>query len=344
MNKYIFDSRNGIYIIDLQKTLQLLGEAYEFVSGMASKGGEVLFVGTKKQAQETIEEDAQRCEMHWVNQRWLGGTLTNFQTIHSRLSKLKELDQMKDEGYEGYSKKEGLRLEKKRAKLEKYLMGIKNMDRVPEAVFVVDPKKEKIAVAEANRLDIPVIAIVDTNCDPDAITHVIPSNDDAIRAIKLITGKIADAVIDGRQAYQESMEKLADEESQRVTEEQKEATQETIKVTVEDMSGAVVEMSEDLKTGEAVSVAAVEPDTEIAEEKAPETGEKAEPSVEAVEAEASSAKKPDKEKKKPVKAAAKTAAAKTKEPKEKTARKTARKTAAEETAESGEEQPEKAEA
>ena len=258
MKSYIFDSRNGIYIIDLQKTLKLLESAYAYLRDLTAEGGQVLFVGTKKQAQETIEEDAHRCEMHWVNQRWLGGTLTNFQTIHSRLATLKELDQLKEDGYPDRTKKEAGRLEKKRAKLEKYLLGIKNMDKVPEVIFIVDPKKERIAVAEANRLNIPVVAIVDTNCDPDDISYVIPSNDDAIRAIKLITGKMADSIIEGRQAYKEKLDTMVEEEE--TVEVVKSKIQETVKVTVEDMGGAV-------------SVATEDPEEKPAEESAPEAAE-----------------------------------------------------------------------
>lgn len=201
MQKYIFGERNGIYIIDLQKTLKQFREAYAFVREMAAKGGTLLFVGTKKQAQDTIYEEAARCGMFYVNQRWLGGTLTNFATIRKSIARLKKLEEMKASGeYESLPKKEVLGLERERQKLEKALVGIKEMDRLPAALFVIDPRKEKIAVAEAQRLAIPIVAIVDTNCDPTGIEYPIPGNDDAIRAIRLITSRIADAVIEGRGA------------------------------------------------------------------------------------------------------------------------------------------------
>jgi small subunit ribosomal protein S2 len=200
MKKYIFGSRNGIYIIDLQKTVQQFKEAYEFVSQQAAQGGAVLFVGTKKQAQDIVREEAVRCGMHYVNQRWLGGMLTNFATIKSRIMRLHELEAMKLDGlYESRPKKEVLQLEKERLKLEKYFSGLKNMQSLPAVVYVVDPRKERIALHEAKKLGIPTVAIVDTNCDPDDIDYVIPSNDDAIRAIRLITMKLADAVLEGKQ-------------------------------------------------------------------------------------------------------------------------------------------------
>jgi len=188
-----------IYIIDLQKTLKKFREAYGFVRELAVNGGTVLFVGTKKQAQETVYEEVSRCGMFYVNQRWLGGTLTNFATIRKSIARLRKLEEMKESGeYESLPKKEVLGLERERQKLEKALVGIKEMDRLPSALFVIDPRKERIAVAEAQRLAIPVIAIVDTNCDPTGIEYPIPGNDDAIRAVRLITSRIADAVIEGR--------------------------------------------------------------------------------------------------------------------------------------------------
>jgi small subunit ribosomal protein S2 len=187
MQKYIFGERNGIYIIDLQKTLKKFREAYAF------------FVGTKKQAQETVFEEASRCGMFYVNQRWLGGTLTNFTTIRKSIARLKRLEEMRDTGeYERLPKKEGLELERERQKLEKALVGIKTMEQLPSAVFIVDPRKEAIAVAEAQRLGISIVAIVDTNCDPTGIDHPIPGNDDAIRAVRLIASRIADAINEGR--------------------------------------------------------------------------------------------------------------------------------------------------
>jgi len=199
MKKYLFGERNGIYIIDLQKTLKQFTEAYEFLRELAVAGGTVLFVGTKKQAAETIQQEAQRCGMFWVNQRWLGGTLTNFATIRKSVQRLKYLEDLEQKGtLERLTKKEGLRLMRERQKLTHALAGIKEMDRLPGVIFVIDTKKERIAVREANRLGIPLVAVVDTNCDPDEITHPIPGNDDAIRAIRLLTARMADAVIEGR--------------------------------------------------------------------------------------------------------------------------------------------------
>jgi small subunit ribosomal protein S2 len=205
MRPYIFTERNGIYIIDLQKTVKMLDEAYAWVRDLAFQGGNVLFVGTKKQAQETIREEAERCGMPYVNQRWLGGTLTNFVTISSRVKRLEELTRLVEEGdLERLPKKEQASLLREKAKLEKYLGGIRGMSSLPDALYVVDPRKERICVSEARRLGIPIVAIVDTNCDPDEITHVIPGNDDAIRAVRLITSKIADAILEGRQGVQVS--------------------------------------------------------------------------------------------------------------------------------------------
>ena len=204
MKEYIFGERNGIYIIDLQKTLRMFKEATRFVADLAAQGGAILFVGTKRQAQEAILEESKRCEMYYVNQRWLGGLLTNFITIQKSIQRLRELDDMSTDGrYELFSKKEVARLERERKGLEKNLSGIKNMKRLPQAIFVIDSKKEEIAVKEANRLGIPVIAVVDTNCDPDNIDCVIPGNDDALRAIKLFVSKIADAVIEGAAALKD---------------------------------------------------------------------------------------------------------------------------------------------
>jgi len=198
MKPYIFGARNGIYIIDLQKTVRLFKNAYNFMREAAQTGQPVLFVGTKKQAQDAIAEEASRCGMYYVNQRWLGGMLTNFLTVKQSIDRLKKLDSMFNEGQtEGYTKKEVLKLDKEREKLEKTLGGIKGMSRLPGVMFVIDPKNETIAISEAKKLGIPVVAIVDTNCDPDSIDYVIPGNDDAIRAIRLLTSKMADAVNDG---------------------------------------------------------------------------------------------------------------------------------------------------
>ncbi|MDD3364051.1 MAG: 30S ribosomal protein S2 [Syntrophomonas sp.] len=203
MDTYIYMERNGIYIIDLQQTVKKFDEAYAFIKEVVAGGKGVLFVGTKKQAQETIKDEARRCEMFFVNQRWLGGMLTNYKTIRKRVFRLKELERMEAEGaFEVLSKKEVAKLKNEGERLERFLGGIKDMDKLPGAVFVVDPRKEKIAVAEARKLDIPVVAIVDTNCDPDEIDYVIPGNDDAIRAVRLISAKIADAVLESKQGEQ----------------------------------------------------------------------------------------------------------------------------------------------
>ncbi|MDD3114775.1 MAG: 30S ribosomal protein S2 [Anaerovibrio sp.] len=200
MAKYIFTERNGIYIIDLQKTVRKAEEAYSFVRSVAEEGKSVLFVGTKKQAQEAIKDEALKADMYFVNERWLGGMLTNFQTIQKRVNRLKELEAMEADGtFEVLTKKEVQGLRNEMDKLEKYLGGIKDMNKLPGALFIVDPRKERIAVAEAHKLNIPIVAIIDTNCDPDEIDYPIPGNDDAIRAVRLLTGKIADAVIEGRQ-------------------------------------------------------------------------------------------------------------------------------------------------
>ena len=203
MAKYIFHERNGIYIIDLQKTVKKLDEAYNFVRDIAAEGGSVLFVGTKKQAQDSVREEAQRCGMHYVNARWLGGMLTNFRTIRRRIDRMAQINKMREDGtFEMLPKKEVAKLELELEKLEKFLGGVKEMEQLPKAMFIVDPRKERIAVSEARKLNIPIVAIVDTNCDPDEIDYVIPGNDDAIRAVKLIAGAMADAVLEGRQGEQ----------------------------------------------------------------------------------------------------------------------------------------------
>ena len=203
MAPYIFTERTGIYIIDLQKTVKKVDEAYMFVRDLALDGKDILFVGTKKQAQESIESEAKRCGMFFVNNRWLGGTLTNFRTIRTRIDKLNEIDKMEREGkFELLPKKEVIKLMAEREKLQKNLGGIREMKKLPGALFVVDPKNEHIAVAEARILGIPIVAIVDTNCDPDEVDYVIPGNDDAIRAVKLIAGKMADAILEGKQGEQ----------------------------------------------------------------------------------------------------------------------------------------------
>ena len=200
MAEYIFTERNGIYIIDLQKTVKKLDEAYNFVKEISTEGKSVLFVGTKKQAQESVKEEALRAGAFYVNARWLGGMMTNFTTIRRRVARLKQLRAMEEDGtFDLLPKKEVIKLNLEIEKLEKFLGGIKDMDELPGALFIIDPRKERIAVAEAKKLNIPIVAIVDTNCDPDEIDYVIPGNDDAIRAVKLIAGAMADAVIEGRE-------------------------------------------------------------------------------------------------------------------------------------------------
>ncbi|MBQ3118597.1 MAG: 30S ribosomal protein S2 [Clostridia bacterium] len=200
MAEYIFTERNGIYIIDLQKTVKKIEEAYAFIKEVAESGKEVLFVGTKKQAQDSIKEEAERVGMYWVNARWLGGMMTNFKTIKKRIDRLEQLTKMEEDGtFDLLPKKEVINLKAEREKLEKYLGGIKDMKKLPGALFVVDPRKEKIAIEEAKKLGIPVVAIVDTNCDPEDVDYVIPGNDDAIRAVKLIASTIANAIIEGKQ-------------------------------------------------------------------------------------------------------------------------------------------------
>jgi small subunit ribosomal protein S2 len=200
MAQYIFTERNGIYIIDLQKTVRKVEEAYNFIRETVASGKSVLFVGTKKQAQETIQDEAQRCGMFYVNQRWLGGMLTNFKTISSRISRLEQIEKMEEDGlFDVLPKKEVIQLRKEKERLARFLGGIRDMKTLPGAVFVVDPRKERIAVAEARKLGIPIVAIVDTNCDPDEVDYVIPGNDDAIRAVKLLTSTIASAVVEAKE-------------------------------------------------------------------------------------------------------------------------------------------------
>ncbi len=218
MKPYIFTERNGIYIIDLQMTVKKIDEAYMFLRDLAAEGKTILFVGTKKQAQESIEQEAKRCEMFYVNQRWLGGMLTNFKTIQTRIARLKKIEAMEDNGeFDLLPKKEVIGLKAEQEKLEKNLGGIKEMKKLPAALFVVDPRKEHIAVAEARALHIPIVAIIDTNCDPDEVDFPIPGNDDAIRAVKLIAGKMADAVLEGKQG--EQMTDAAAEETENEDEE-----------------------------------------------------------------------------------------------------------------------------
>ena len=220
MAEYIYTERNGIYIIDLQKSVGKVDEAYYAIKDVVANGGKILFVGTKKQAQDSVKSEAERCGMYYVNERWLGGMLTNFKTIQSRIAKLKEIERMSEDGtFDVLPKKEVIELRKEWDKLEKNLGGIKEMNGIPDAIFVVDPKKEKICVQEAHALGIPLIGIADTNCDPEELDYVIPGNDDAIRAVKLIVAKMADAVIEANQGVQ-----MTDsEESEEVSEETAEA-------------------------------------------------------------------------------------------------------------------------
>lgn len=227
MAEYIFTERNGIYIIDLQKTVKKIEEAYFFIREISMNGDDVLFVGTKKQAQDSIKEEAERSEQYFVNARWLGGMLTNFKTIRKRIDRLNQLEGMEQNGmFDVLPKKEVIKLRGEMEKLEKYLGGIKNMKKLPGAMFIVDPRKERNAILEARKLGIPVVAIVDTNCDPDEVDYVIPGNDDAIRAVKLIAAKIADAIIEGRQGEQLSTESTEAEDKINETDAETEETME----------------------------------------------------------------------------------------------------------------------
>ncbi|MET3575284.1 30S ribosomal protein S2 [Bhargavaea ullalensis] len=212
MKKYIFVERNGIYIIDLQKTVKKLEEAYDFMRQTGAEGGKVLFVGTKKQAQDAIREEAERAGQYYINQRWLGGLLTNFGTIQKRVKRMKDIEKMEEEGtFDVLPKKEVIQLKKEHERLVKFLGGIRDMNGLPDVMYVVDPRKERIAVAEARKLNIPIVGIVDTNCDPDEIDYVIPANDDAIRAVRLLTSKMADALVESKQGEEEEVEAQAEE-------------------------------------------------------------------------------------------------------------------------------------
>lgn len=213
MKKYIFTERNGIYIIDLQKTVKKVEEAYNFMREIAENNGKVLFVGTKKQAQESVKDEAERAGHYYVNHRWLGGTLTNFETIQKRIERLKAIEKMEEDGvFDVLPKKEVVMLNREHERLVKFLGGIRDMKSLPDAMFIIDPRKERIAVAEARKLNIPIVGIVDTNCDPDEIDYVIPANDDAIRAVKLLTSKMADALLEA--TYAEDAEADAEEETE----------------------------------------------------------------------------------------------------------------------------------
>lgn len=229
MKQYIFTERNGIYIIDLQKTVRMVENAYNFIRETVANGESVLFVGTKKQAHDTVKEEAERCGEFYVNERWLGGMLTNFTTIRSRINRLKQLEKMEEDGsFELLPKKEAALLRKEHDKLQRFLGGIREMNGLPGALFVIDPRKERIAVAEARKLGIPIVAIVDTNCDPDEVDYVIPGNDDAIRAIRLLTGVIADAVLEGKEGTQEAEAVQAKATTEKEQEEQPEEGQEEL--------------------------------------------------------------------------------------------------------------------
>ncbi len=220
MAPYIYTERNGIYIIDLQQTVHMVDDAYNAVKDIAAQGGTILFVGTKKQAQDSIKAEAERCGMFYVNQRWLGGMLTNFKTIQSRIKRLKEIEQMSEDGtFDVLPKKEVIQIKKEWDKLEKNIGGIKDMDRLPDAIFIIDPKKERICVQEALTLGIPLIGIADTNCDPEELDYIIPGNDDAIRAVRLITSTMADAVIEAKQGMDDAAEAEEAEEAEAETEE-----------------------------------------------------------------------------------------------------------------------------
>ena len=232
MKRYIFTERNGIYIIDLQKTVKKVEEAYNFIKQISEDGGKVLFVGTKKQAQESVKAEAERAGQFYVNQRWLGGILTNYKTISKRIKRISEIEKMEEDGlFEVLPKKEVVELRKEYDRLIKFLGGIRDMKSMPQALFVVDPRKERNAIAEARKLHIPIVGIVDTNCDPDEIDYVIPANDDAIRAVKLLTGKMADAVLEGQQGV--SNEEVAAEQNIDLNEDDKGEAKETEETSVE---------------------------------------------------------------------------------------------------------------
>jgi len=245
MKPYIFGPRNGIYIINLDKSMQLFRKAYDYVVEETSKGGYILLVGTKRQAQTIIKEEAVRCGMYYINHRWLGGTLTNFQTIKKGVDRLKSIEAMQEDGsINKFPKKEILLMEKERIKLERNIGGIKNMRSLPAAVFVIDPNKEQIVVKEANKLNIPVIALADTNCSPDGITHIIPGNDDAIRAIKLITSSIADAVLDGRSQLKEKDAVVEEMVEQAMAENPEEVSEEVSEQVIEEVTEEVSKETE----------------------------------------------------------------------------------------------------
>ncbi|HEX7535167.1 MAG TPA: 30S ribosomal protein S2 [Syntrophales bacterium] len=251
MKPYIFGARNGIYIIDLQQTVGMFQAAYEFVVDMVGSGGELLFVGTKKQSQEAVKEESERCGMPYVNQRWLGGMLTNFNTINKRIERLNLLEKMfSDDSIKAFPKKEIMKLQKEMNKLEKVLGGIKIIKRLPGGLFIVDPKRESIAVKEAQKLKIPIVAIVDTNCDPDDIDYIIPGNDDAIRAIKLFSSRICDAVIEGKKRFEEHIQADSDKEAAALAPEKGENVETDVPESVE-TKGGITDFEEDIETDKA---------------------------------------------------------------------------------------------
>jgi small subunit ribosomal protein S2 len=258
MKRYIFTQRNGIHIIDLQQTLGMLNEAYRAMVQVAAQGGKVLFVGTKKQAQEVVQSEADRCGMWYINQRWLGGTLTNFQTIRTRINYMTELQQKRDQGYfRLLPKKEAVKLEETLAKLEKYFLGIKNMGAPPQAMFVIDIAKEDICIAEARRMNIPIFSIVDTDCDPDLIDYPIPGNDDAVRSIRLIAGRMANAILEGTAQREAQLQ-----EEQAARERESENAEE---LSDDDMERAAVDAIQMEELGELMSQASPPPSTAAAD-------------------------------------------------------------------------------
>jgi len=265
MKPFIFGKRNGVHIIDLQKTLLLFKEAVDFLTQLAAQGKTVLFVGTKSQAQETVEEEARRCGMYWVNNRWLGGLLTNFPTVQKSIKRYRELESMRDNGhYEKLSNKEVARLERERKKLEKNLLGIKDIDRCPDALFVVDSNKETIAIREAAKLKIPIVAIVDTNSDPDLIDYLIPGNDDALRAIKLFTGTMADAILAGKAVYSTRLEAEMKEAQVKADKVAKEAAQRQSAKEAKEAAQRAVEGKETVETASAQPAAEKKIEVKIA--------------------------------------------------------------------------------
>lgn len=251
MAPYIFTERNGIHIIDLQKTIRMIDDAYEAVRQTAEEGGKILFVGTKKQAQDSIEIQAKRCNMYYVNQRWLGGMLTNYQTIRKSIDRLEEIHKMSEDGtYDLLPKKEVAQLDHEYEKLERFLGGIKDMGGLPDLIYIVDPKKEHIAINEAKKLNIPVVAILDTNADPEEVDYPIPGNDDAIRSVKLITQTMADAVLEGKQGVQMDDEEAASEENEEAAEVQEDVEEESPEEISEDLSEEDVEVGQELDNAE----------------------------------------------------------------------------------------------